>query len=325
MSRVGQTAEAALVGAGASTLFWWQTLETDRANRLRQVQNDTRDVNTRITDLVSSGDWFRLTTGPVRDVVTGVATAVQVQPTPTAIPVSTVQSRPDLSGGNNIPGIAWPPVAATYDQYGNPQSFTELMTAGQVQTYQEPRAFAQGLCQGKPPAGAGLMQIFYAAQGLSTVASAQTFTLSQYQQAFTNLFSQAGTGQSGPAGQSAVDPHQDQTKNPTASPAISAITQVQPQPGAPNTDANQQWLFTQGAGTLNAGLPVFTVTFAKPYRYQPPSGSPTVFSPQVICTTLGFGVTGVSSSGFTVITLAPLSAAQAMLVSVLVVPGVQTV
>jgi hypothetical protein len=193
------------------------------------------------------------------------------------------------------------------------------MTAGQVLTYQEPRAFTQGLCQSKAPTAAGLMQIFYAAQSLSAVASAQNFTLAQYQQAWMNLFSEVG------AVQTVVDPHQDPTKNPTATSSINLITQVQPQPGAPHTDANQQWLVTEASGNISAGLPIFTVTFSKQYRYQPANGPITTFSPQVVCTTPGFAVTGVSPSGFTVVTLAGLTNPQQFLVSILVVPGVQTV
>jgi hypothetical protein len=319
MSRVGQTAEAALLGAGASTLFWWQQFENDRNNRLRQLQNDNRSTQQQIDDLTTSGDWYRLTTGPVRDIITGIATTMQIATAPTPIPNPSVTARPDLSAGNNVPFMQWPPVTSQYDASGNPETFTELMTAGQVLTYQEPRAWLQGLTQSKVPGTLSLIQIFTAAQGLSLAASAQSMTAAQYQQAFANLFQ----GINANANPSAPPLHYDITKGPTAAANVPAVS-TPLLPSAPNTDAAPQFQLSIASGAIPAGTTLLTVTFGTPYNYVNQNGVVTPFAPPVICTNPGFTVGTVTSQGFTVVNVGAITGGFSGVVNFIVAPGVPT-
>lgn len=290
------------LGAGASALWWFQQNERDRADKMRNIQLDGRDTRDRLNDMLSSGDWYRLTTTAVRDVISGFSTANALRVAPTAIPNPVYQTRPDLTGGANIPGLSWPPTVSTYTENGNPQSFGELAQAAQVFTYEENRAWSQGMTLPKPPSQDMKSQIFFAAQGLSNTLAGMKMTMAQYQAAWLAVFLQAH-------GQSAGDPHFDPNKSPMAGAFGAGIASVvaltaQNVPGFPymnpNTDAAMRFRVTTNAA-VGSGNPIFTVTFATSYQWvRPMDGVTLPFQPVVHANGPLFYIEGISHNGFVV-------------------------
>ena len=180
---------SALVGAGGAALWWWKQDADDRDNRIRTNQLDVRDLSRSFDLLVGGSDWIRLQAPTMRDHIIGIAAATpESQPSETVPPLVASVQRPDLSGGANIPGLAWPPSIGTYDSTGKTRAPGELATAAYVSTFQEPRAWAQGLTQSRPPSPTALLQLFYAAQGLSAAAGAQNLSPPQWVNLWTQLF-----------------------------------------------------------------------------------------------------------------------------------------
>lgn len=191
---------ATAAGMGAGALYWFAKSEPERAERIRNLKLDTREVRDRLNELLSSGDWFRVTLPVVRDFIAGLSTAHVPRAIPTAIPASP-GSRPDLSGGENIPSLSWPPQPAAYSSTGNPESFGELAQAAQVLTFEEPRAWSQGLTQRISPTSDAKNQIFWAANALGSTLSSLHLTLEQYQVIWRDLFTGLHAGRKGEPGQ----------------------------------------------------------------------------------------------------------------------------
>lgn len=325
--------EAAFAGAGGAALFWWVENERDRTDQIRNNKLDIRDLNNQFQGHIASGDWIRLQAPSVRDTIVGLAAATPTsQPAATVPVITSTLSRPDLSGGSNIATMQWPPRVGSYDAAGRTSAPGEMALAAHVFTFQEPRAFNQGLTLSRAPTGDGLYQIFLSAQGLALTVAELRLTLTQYQQAWRNLFS-GTTTPTPPPSTPAADPHQDITRVPQIVPGSfhSPITAVAPQAttaAGPTTDATQRWAVTMSNGTIPAGTNLFSITFKQPYRYRDANGNVAPLVPLCISTEpTRYEITDVSYTGFTVRCLVPITAAVATAfpLNVIVIPGVQTV
>ena len=154
------------------------------------------------------------------------------------------------------------------------------------------------------------MQIFFAANGLTTALYGLNLTGEQYVQAWKSFFAVGAEGPGSSAGDNGtpeVDAHGLVTSPPIASVIDPGITSVVPL-GLPNllaypyahqnTDNVSKWRVTLG-NNISAGSTAFQVTFgASPWVK---NGKP--FQPVVLCSSPLLVVSAVTSSGFTVKTL----------------------
>ncbi len=287
----GSKLDAGLLGAGGAALMWWSALEQGRTEQIRNNKLDIRDTTQQLHALMSSADWMRLQAPSVRDAVVGIAAATPAsQPASTVPPIGATATRPDLSSGSNIASLQWPPQAGSYDSAGRTAAPGELALAFHVQTYQEPRAWAQGLTQNRVPTGDQLMQLHSAAQGLSLAATSQRLTPTAWTQTWQNIFALAsGAPLPAPPAASCADPHCDINKPPTAKAVVlaSILPLNSGSPGLPNvpyvnpqTDAAQRWRLTTVATGAIAGDKLAHVAFASAYVTQ--GGSPQPFQPVVL-------------------------------------------
>src|SRR5262249_23938327 len=140
----------------------------------------------------------------------------------------------------------------------------ELALAFHAQTYQEPRAFTQGLTQSKPPTPDQLMQLFWAAQGLSAACTSLKLDPDTWLQLWQNLFVQAsGLPAPAPIGPSRpiIYLHADPKYPPKASPILAGSIMPLDMMAAvgppvffmnPQTDAAQRWRIILPAAGANA-------------------------------------------------------------------------
>ena len=324
---------SALVGAGGAALWWWKQDADDRDNRIRTNQLDVRDLSRSFDLLVGGSDWIRLQAPTMRDHIIGIAAATpESQPSETVPPLVASVQRPDLSGGANIPGLAWPPSIGTYDSTGKTRAPGELAPAAYVSTFQEPCAWAQGLTQSRPPSPTALLQLFYAAQGLSAAAGAQNLSPPQWVNLWTQLFGGVIPAPApGPAPTPALDPHQDPTKQPTGTVvlALSIVASGNDTYPAnpyrnPQTDAAQRWHIACAAAGHNAGDRLAHITFKTEYFTR--IGTQTVsFQPIVLTNRPGqVYADNITSNGFDLIANIALPGSQQLDVFVAVQPGVVT-
>ena len=326
----GENTKGLLAGGGAAALYWWGRNEDDRTARIRALRADQRDLKERLNELLSTGDWIRLQLPVVRDAITGIASASAGAAVPSPIPNPVSQSRPDVSQGNNVPNMQWPPLAPQYDPNGNTNQVGEMAMAFRTLTYQEPRAFLQGLCLDDVPSAEGLFQIFAAAQGLSAAASSLSLTVAQYKAAWLALFS--GLDPTPEIGAN----HEDPSRRPSATPSIAGLAIVPLTnvggsiPGYPyanrNTDAVQRYRITVPPAGVGAGLTVATVQFGAEYRYRDPNGTSQAFQPAIpmVMSNLGalFGASAITPTGFNLVAQSSLASGTTHDVSLTIIAGV---
>lgn len=299
---------SAAAGMGASALWWFSQNEDDRAQKIRRLREDQRELNVRFNELVGSGDWYRLTTGAVRDVISGLATTNAVRVPSTPIPNPQSQIRPDLTGGANIPGLNWPPTVAGYNQSANPDSLGELALAAQSWTYEENRSWQQGFTLAQRPQPGQKTQIFLAAQGLAQTLATESLTLDGYKTAWGRLF--------GNEAQVPPDAHLDPARPPSASvvaPNIQSVallssSQVPGHPfNNPNTDAAMRFRVSVGPGGVPSAAVAFVVNFGSQYLWSQ-NGTLAQFQPVVIVNGPFFYVDNITANGFQIKTVNALSA-----------------
>lgn len=309
MSRDSDNLLAAASGMGASALWWFSQNEDDRNQKLRNLRIDQRNLTDRFNEFQSNGDWYRLTTSAVRDVISGLSTSNAVRTPSGPIPNPSTQVRPDVTSGANIGNLSWPPAVSTYNANGNPESFGELAVAAQVLTFEENRAWQQGMAGARQPTAAQKMQIFLAAQGLSQTLTDESLTLDQYKAAWGSLF--------GSAPSPTVDPHIDPSRPPTPSGFAANVTAVVPLSSAsiaghpftnPNTDTAMRFRVSVGAGGVGATNVVFTVTFGTSWTWTAPNGQSYPMQPAVLVNAPFFYVDSITASGFQIKAINALTA-----------------
>jgi hypothetical protein len=327
----------ALTGAAASALYWWTRNENDRDRRLRDLKADNRDLKERFNELLMGGDLVRMQLPIVRDAVTGIAEASAGAAVASPVPNPTTQSRPNLSSGSNIPGMQWPPLSPNYDSNGNTNQLGEMAIAFRTLTYQENRAWNQGLTLANVPTAGGLLQLFYAAQGLTGAVASLGLSIAQYQTAWTGLFAGFAPTPPTPPTTAAVV-HEDPSRPPSVSPIFAGLNIVpltNQAGGVPgyayanrNTDSVQRYRVTAPAGGVGAGIAIGTVTFGTEYRYRDSIGNLVPFQPAIPLAmsslNASFGATNITSTGFTIVAKEVLAGSTVHDVTLVVIPGLPT-
>ena len=324
--------DGTLLGAAGAALWWWSQDNQDRDDRLRNVQLDHRALNNRLNTLTNSADWIRMMSPAMRDAIVGVAAATPTTaPAQTVPPIAPTAARPDLSAGANIGSLQWPPTVGQYDAAGRTSQPGELSLAMYVQTYQEPRAWNQGLTQSQAPTGEQLQQLFWAAQGLSSAAMGMKRSAAEWQAAWKAMLGGGAPASSSGPVTASLDPHQDPSKSPSAvamaaakifalnDPAASATPAAM---NSPQTDSTNRWRIQCGTAGHTAQDKLARVTFRTEYILRTPSGPKSI---QPIVTThrpQQVYADNVTSTGFDLYAGGPLAGGAMVDVYVSVNPGV---
>ena len=121
------------------------------------------------------------------DAQIGLALANPTTATPEILPTTTKLTRPTFDE-ESVSDLSFPPRTGTYDTKGKVSEIGELTRTFLAVTFQEVRAFLEGLTQDKSPSQAGLLQINRVARSLISTVSQLNLSTAQYQTAWLKLF-----------------------------------------------------------------------------------------------------------------------------------------
>ena len=275
--------------------------ETQR--RIQIARDDSTRALRELEDLNTRGEMVRSRMAVVMDFDAGLSIANQPNPVPSVTPSASGVGRPDLAANMStaVADLKWPPKPGQYDERGHILATGELTALASALTYEEPRAFLQGLVQSRQPTPAQKVQIFYAANALIAALYSLNLNEEQYLQAWKSFFA-GGVG-----GATEADTHGLVTSPPAVSIIDPGIASVVPLglPNIPtcsyahqNTDYASKWRVTMGANVA-AGSAAFQITFGTSPWVK--NGKP--YQPVVLCSSPLFVVAAVTASGFTVKTV----------------------
>lgn len=309
--KTSNAASGALTGAVLAATAAWSRYDDDTQRRLSNVRDDARDAANQIRDLQSRGEAIRARLAVVQDFQVGVAVANATEPSSAVLPTVTPILRPNIfdSMEASIADLNFPPQPGQYDARGMVLKVGEMTALGLALTFQETRAFLQGLLQDRPPSRDGNVQIFYAANALIKVVKDLRLTANDYIGAWQRLF---GAG-SGSGGATAVS-HTNVQTAPTVLAVDPGVASMKPLglPDIPlpykhqNTDAANKWRITVGAANINAGAVVSSIQFGQTY-----TKNGEAYQPVVSVNDPRFQVVNVTATGFQIMNLNQLIATQA--------------
>jgi hypothetical protein len=277
-------ATAAMAGLVAAGLASWDRIDNDTRRKLRENREDANDALDQIAAYKSSGEQVRGRLPIVMDAQIGLALANPAQISPEILPTTTKLTRPAFDE-ESVSDLNWPPKTGTYDAKNRVSEIGEMTRTFLAMTFQEVRAFIEGLAQSKSPTQAGLLQINRAANQLVSVLSTLNLSAAQYAAAWQKVFGASSTTVS--------DPH-------LGTPVIGApngannVSSVSFVPSAVKNDRAMRIRITAGAGNISATTDIVTVTFASEWKDS--SGNPIIPS---LVGSQGLFASGISSTGFT--------------------------
>lgn len=277
---------AAMLGMLTAAVASWDRYDTDTQRRLRNLRDDTEDALSQIRDYVSRGEQVRGRLPVPMDAQLGLALANPTQASPEILPTTTKLSRPAFDE-ESVSDLTWPPKGGTFDGKGRVSELGELTRTFLALTFQELRAFLEGLAQDKSPSQAGLLQINRAAHQLISVLATLNLTSAQYASAWQKLF--AGLSSAQP-----TDPHLGTPiiGTPNGANNVSSVAFV---PSSVKSDRAMRIRITAGAGNISAATDVVSITFASEWKDS--SGNSVV---PAIVGSQGLYASASSSTGFTV-------------------------
>lgn len=323
MSEKTQNAmSGALTGAVLAATAAWSRYDDDTQRRLNNVRDDARDALNLVRDVQSRGEAIRSRLAVVQDVQVGFAVANAAEPTSAVVPTATPITRPNIFDSMEVAigDLSYPPQPGVYDQRGMVQRVGEMTALGLALTFEEVRAFVQGLVQEKSPSRDGKIQIFYAAQTLIRTVKEAKLTWLEYMNAWQRLFGQplttapGGSGSGSGLGTSppAANGHTSTLTPPTVASMDPGVAYLKPLglPELPsaaykhnNTDSANKWQIGVGGGNINAGAIVAQFSFGQTYLK---GGDP--YQPVVTVNDPRFQVTNITAAGFQITNYTQLNA-----------------
>ncbi len=276
---------AALLGLVTAAVVSWDRQDTETQRRNRNTRDDLRDITDRFNSYIARGEQIRSRLPSVMSALLGLALANPSTASAVVLPTTTKLTRPEI-GGDSVGDLTWPPKTGTFDDHGNVSEIGELTRTFLAATFQEWRAWNEGLTQDKSPTLAGLTQINTAAHQMIAVLSTLNLTAAQYAAAWLKVFT-------GTSSQPTVDVH-------AASPTIGApngannVASVTFVAGSVKTDRAMRLRITAGAGAIAASTDVVNITFASEWK-----DSAGVSIIPAIVGSQGLFASTTSSTGFT--------------------------
>ena len=260
---------AAMWGILTAAVASWDSYDKDTQRRLRNLRDDAAGALDQIRDYTTRGEQVRLRLPSVMDALLGIALANPTQTTPEILPSSTKLSRPVIDEGS-ASDLSWPVKTGSYDGKGRVSELGELSRTFLALTFQEVRAFLEGLAQEKSPTQAGLLQINRAAKQLVNVLSTLNLTSDQFRLIWTDLFSAS-------PGTVVADSHLGTPTISNIQPGIN-IASITFSPTSTKNDREMRIRITAGAGPIPATADLCTITFASAWSN---SNGPLI--PAVVC------------------------------------------
>ena len=260
---------AAMWGILTAAVASWDSYDKDTQRRLRNLRDDAAGALDQIRDYTTRGEQVRLRLPSVMDALLGIALANPTQTTPEILPSSTKLTRPVIDEGS-ASDLSWPVKTGSYDGKGRVSELGELSRTFLALTFQEVRAFLEGLAQDKSPTQAGLLQINRAAKQLVNVLSTLNLTSDQFRLIWTDLFSAS-------PGTVVADSHLGTPTISNIQPGIN-IASITFSPTSTKNDREMRIRITAGAGQIPAQADLCTITFASAW-----TNSNGAVIPAVVC------------------------------------------
>lgn len=248
---------AALLGLVTAAVVSWDRQDTETQRRNRNTRDDLRDITDRFNSYIARGEQIRSRLPSVMSALLGLALANPSTASAVVLPTTTKLTRPEI-GGDDTADLTWPPKVGTFDANGNVSEIGELTRTFLAMTFQETRAWLEGLTQDKSPSLAGLTQINTAAHQMIAVLSTLNLTATQYAAAWLKVFT-------GTVAQPTVDVH-------AASPTIGTpngannVASVIFVAGSAKSDRAMRIRITAGALAIGALTDVVNVMFASEWK-----------------------------------------------------------
>lgn len=271
MSRNDENLNGAMTGIAIAAAAHWARYDDDTQRRLRNVRLDAEQALDLIRDMQSRGEIVRSRLPTVMDAQVGISIASPQPSAAAVIPSTTPLVRPDLTSQMEtaVSEMTWPPEPGEYDDRGMVKQAGELTSMFLSLTYEEVRAFTQGLAQSRPPSRDCKVQIYYAANALVAQLCGQKLTWQQYKDAWARMF---GSG----IVTTTLDPHIDPSRPPGVGALGGGVLSVVPLTSLPggipgyaypnrNTDKGMRFRITTN-GAVGAGNPIVTVSFNSEFR-----------------------------------------------------------
>ena len=278
-------ATAAMAGLVAAGLASWDRIDNDTRRKLRENREDANDALDQIAAYKSSGEQVRGRLPIVMDAQIGLALANPAQISPEILPTATKLTRPAFDE-ESVSDLNWPPKTGTYDAKNRVSEIGEMTRTFLAMTFQEVRAFIEGLAQSKSPTQAGLLQINRAANQLVSVLSTLNLSTAQYASAWQKVF--------GASASPSTNPHLNAPVigAPNGANNVAAVSFVA---SSVKTDYAMRIAITAGVAPIAAGGDVVTITFASEFKDS--IGNPVI--PAVVGAQ-GLYANNVTSTGFTI-------------------------
>ena len=332
------TTNGVLTGMALVAATRWSRYDDETQRRLRINREDVQQAHDLIDELLNRGEVVRARLPIVQDAQVGTAMASPAQITPSAVPAIPTLSRPDLFATAEvaISELSWPPRPGEYDALGNVIKTGELTQMTLSQTFEEVRAFIQGLVQSRSPSREAKVQIFYAANSLIAQIGGLRLTWQQYKDAWARLFGASGSGNATGSGTPGAELHMDPARPPLVVGALGTnVASVVPLSSQSitgyayanrNTDAAMRFRVSASANNVNAGQQVCTIQFGTEYRYRDANGGLVPFQP-VVCLGAGpnrFYADNITSTSFSLVNGSQLNANSYADVFISVCAGLRT-
>ena len=245
---------AAMWGILTAAVASWDSYDKDTQRRLRNLRDDAAGALDQIRDYTTRGEQVRLRLPSVMDALLGIALANPTQTTPEILPSTTKLTRPVIDEGS-ASDLSWPVKTGSYDGKGRVSELGELSRTFLALTFQEVRAFLEGLAQEKSPTQAGLLQINRAAKQLVNVLSTLNLTSDQFRLIWTDLFSAS-------PGTVVADSHLGTPTISNIQPGIN-IASITFSPTSTKNDREMRIRITAGGGgNIPVQTDLCTITFA---------------------------------------------------------------
>ena len=146
-----ETLEGVLSGAALAAAEGFAREGDETQRKIRIARDDSTRALREIEDLNTRGEAVRSRMPVVMDFDAGLSVANQPNPVPSVTPSTAGVGRPDLAANMStaIADLKWPPKPGQYDERGNIMAIGELTALASALTYEELRAFLQGLVQSR--------------------------------------------------------------------------------------------------------------------------------------------------------------------------------
>lgn len=337
MSRTNENLNGAITGIAVAAAAHWTRYDDETQRRLRNVRLDAEEALELVREMQRRGEVVRSRLPSVMDAEVGLALANPQPPAASVLPTTAPLSRPNLTSQMEtaVADLTWPPEPGQYDERGLVQQAGELTSMFLALTFEEVRAFIQGLAQSRPPSREAKVQICLAAQALVAQLCEQHATLPQYKAAWARLFETEVTPLPRAVPRFAL--HLDSARLPQITGPfgtnVQSVAFLNSLSGSlspyanPNTDAAMRLRVTAATtGDIAEGTALCIVRFGTEFKYRGGDGTLVPFQPVIQVHSRKHAVYAdtITSTGFALFCSSPIEAGRTLDVFISTSTGITT-